>query len=771
MAESYEVFGRSLPRVDALDKLTGKATYAGDISLTGMLSLKVLRSNRAHARILGIHTEKAKTHPGVVAVLTSRDIPGTNRTGPRIKDQPVLCDDRVRFVGDPVVLVAAETLKAAEEAVILTRVDYEDLPGIFSPEEAVVPDAVNIHESGNILLERDLTKGDPDKALKEAALVITNTYRTQMVEHAYLEPEAGVAKYENDRVTVWMPSKHPHFEQKEIAGVLGLPNERVRVILATVGGSFGDKQCLSAGYYAALGSLKTGRPCKMVYTREESFVASTKRHPMVIHYTTGATREGRIIAAEVEIIADTGAYSSYGPSTLLRSLIHAPGPYDIPNVHVRGRAVFTNNPIAGAMRGFGVPQVVVAHETQVDILAESLKMDPFEIRLKNGLRPGSCTGTGQVLKTSVGLSQTIERVRGEITRRGVPISFGSKRYAWGIASMFYGLGNTALPNPGISRIEARDSGDYTLYLGCGDMGQGAETAMTQIAAEVLKSTPEKIGLCVGDTDLCPDSGTSSASRVTYVVGRSVQLASENLREILLESAAEILGIEKEDVLLDKGYLFPSESQDQKVSVSEVVRKLKRDGRDPLGRGAFNPETTALDLKTSQGSPYGAYAFATQGALVAVNMRTGEIDVLDIVACHDVGKTVNPVSVAGQIEGAVSMGVGYGLMEEVLVQEGAIKNPRFSEYFVPTAQDLPQVTSLFVESEEPTGPFGAKGVGEPALLSTAPAILNAIAAATGVRIKEIPATSEKLWKLLSPHGKRKVVRDGDGGVCAKNENSR
>jgi nicotinate dehydrogenase large molybdopterin subunit len=747
MGESFQTFGRPLLRVDAPDKLTGKAPYAGDLSFPGMLYLKVLRSDRPHARILSIHTGKAKAHPDVVAVFTHQDIPGTNRVGARNKDQSVLCDDRVRCVGDPVALVAAETPAAAEKAAALIRVDYEDLPGIFSPEEALAPEAVKIHESGNVLLERVLLRGDPDQALRECDAVITNTYRTQMVEHGYLEPEAGVATYGEGKITVWMPSKHAHFDHKEIAAVLGLPPEKVRVILATIGGSFGDKQCLAPGYYAALASLKTGRPCKMVYGREESFVASTKRHPFLIHYTTGAKKDGRMVAVKVEIIADTGAYTSYGPSILVRGLAHAAGPYEIPNVYVKARAVFTNNPVAGAMRGFGVPQVVVAHESQVDILAKTLKMDPFEIRLKNGLRSGSLTATGQTLNASVGYAETVKKVRDEVTRRGVPVSFGSKRYGWGIATMFYGIGLTGLPNPGFSRIEAHDSGEVTLYLGCGDMGQGSATTLTQIAAEVLRSVPEKIHLMIGDTDLCPDSGTSTASRVTYVVGRSVQLASENLRELLRESAASLLGTTKEDVILDQGFLYPSEAPQRKIPISEVVKRMKEEGILPVGEGVFNPETTPLDAKTGQGSPYGTYAFATQGALVSVDTDTGEIEVLDIVACHDVGKVVNPVNVSAQIEGGVSMGLGYGLMEEVVVKDGTIQNPRFSEYFIPTALDVPEVTSLLVESKEPTGPFGAKGVGEPALLPTAPAILNAIAVATGVRVKEIPVMSERLWRLF------------------------
>lgn len=748
MAEGYQTFGRPIPRVDALDKLTGSALYAGDISFPHMLHLKILRSDRPHAKILRIHTEQAEASPGVVAVLTHKDIPGRNRVGVRNKDQPVLCDERVRYIGDPVAMVAAETLEASEKALRLIKVDYENLPGLFSPEEALAPEAPKIHESGNLLLERTLLKGDPDRGIKEAEVVITNTYRTQMVEHGYIEPEAGLANYEEGKVTVWIPSKHSHFDQKEIADVLGLPYDRVRVILATIGGSFGDKQCLGPGYYAALASFKTGRPCKMVYHREESFVATTKRHPCTVHYTTGATREGRILAVKVEIVADTGAYASYGPTVIVRGMVHATGPYEIPNISVRARAVFTNNPIGGAMRGFGAPQAVLANESQIDILADTLQMDPFEIRLKNGLRPGAITAAGQRLGPSVGLAETIEKVREEIKRRGIPQPMGSKKYGWGIASMHYGIGLTGVINPGVSRIEANDSGDFTLYFGCGDMGQGSTTVMAQIAAEVLKSNIERIKLVAGDTDLCPDSGPSTASRVTYFVGRSVQIAAENLRELLQESAASIIEVAKEDLTLDHGFFYPREAPHRRVTISEVVRRLKKEGVSPVAEGRFNPEIKPLDQETGQGIPYGTYAFATQGALVSVDQDSGEVEVLDVVASHDMGRAINPANVLGQIEGGISMGLGYGMMEEILLKDGAIQNPRFSEYFIPTALDVPKIIPLFVEAEEPTGPFGAKGVAEPALVPTAPAILNAIYAASGIRIKELPVTSEMIWRLLS-----------------------
>jgi CO/xanthine dehydrogenase Mo-binding subunit len=742
--KDFATVGRSMVRVDGLGKLTGESLYAGDISYPGMLHLKMLRSDRPHAKILGMRTQDAAKHPGVTAVLTFRDIPGMNRIGSPKKDQPVLCDDKVRLVGDPVALVAAETLAAAEEALSLIQVDYEDLPAVFSPEEALLPHAPQIHEDGNLLHERTLIKGDAEQGLRDAEVVITNTYRTQMVEHAYLEPEAAIAKIEEGKLTVWMPSKYAHADHAELAGVLGIPTDKLRIINTTIGGYFGDKVSLSPGYYAALVSLKTKRPAKMVYTREESFLASRKRHPFTIHYTTGAQKDGRIRAVKIEILADTGAYAHSGASVLLKAVIHAAGPYEIPNIFVKAKFVYTNHPVGGSMRGLGVPQVAVAHESQMDILAKTIHMDPFAIRLRNGLKPGSVTATGQQLGESVGLTETIQKVRDEIVRRGKPESSGSKKYAWGIASMIYGVGLAGRVNPSAARIEADDLGRITLYTGITDGGQGCSTVLTQIAAEALQCRPEEIHLVSGDTDCCPDSGVTAGSRVTYTIGRSVQMAAESLKELLCKTAASALETVPEELGFDQGIFYPLKYPGGGITLGQAVKVLKARGVSPIGEGSFKPAMKDLDPRTTQGHPMATYAFATQGALVSVDVDSGEVEVLSIVACHDVGKAINPVNVIGQIEGAVSMGLGYSLMEEVILKDGRIRNPRFSEYFVPTSLDMPEVDSYLVESAEPSGPFGAKGVGEPALIPTAPAILNAIHAAAGIRVKDLPATPEAVW---------------------------
>ena len=740
------LIGRSMHRVDGRNKLTGDARYAGDVSLPGMVHLKVVRSDRPHANILALQTEQAKHYPGIVAVFTHLDIPGENRLR---HGQQVLCDERVRCIGDPVALVAAETREAAQAAAELIRVDYEDLPGVFSPEEALLPDAVQLHDGGNVLLERTLLKGDPEQALRDAEVVITNTYRTQMVEHAYLEPEAGVAAYAEGRVTVWMPSKHAHGDRKEIAGLLGLPSRQVRIINATIGGSFGDKASLSPGYYAALVSLKTGRPAKLVYPREESFFASKKRHPFIIDYTTGATRDGRIRAVKVTITADAGAYAASTASVLLKALIHATGPYEIPNVLVTVRGVYTNNPVASAMRGLGVPQVAFAHESQMDILAEKVHKDPFTIRLHNCLQPGSLTATGQKLGSSVGLAETLKKVQDEIVRRGTPQPAGYRRYGWGIASLFYGIGSAGKDNPGTARIEADDAGVLRVYVGCGDVGQGSSTILTQIAAEALNVRPDRIRLIADDTDCCPDSGSTVASRITYLVGRAVQIAARKLQDLLQNTAASMMEVAVGDLSLEKGFFYSREDSGRTISIAQAAAKLRAQGISPEAEGVFGADVVALDPDTAQGSPMATYAFATQGALVSLDEESGQVEVLSLIAGHDVGRALNPANITGQLEGASAMGLGYGLMEEVLLEDGLIKNPSFSSYFLPTSLDVAETTSILVETAEPSGPFGAKGVGEPALIATAPAIINAISAVTGRRVTKLPLTADVLWKLLHP----------------------
>jgi len=401
------VIGQRVTRVDAYSKALGQAIYAGDKYLPGMLWLKVARSNVPHALIKRIDTQAAYEVPGVVAVFTAKDIPGINQVGIIVKDECVLAHDKVRQIGDPIALIVAENEKAARKAAELVKVEYEELPPVFDPLEAMREGAPKIHEKGNVLTVTRIKRGDIDKALKEADIVITRTYKTPMLEHCYIEPEAGVGWIEGDTIVVMVSTQNPHYDRKEIARVLGLPLNKVRVIQAYTGGGFGGKLDVSVQCYLGLALYKLRRPVKMVYDRQESFIATPKRHPFIMHYTTAADRTGKLLGVRIQIIGDTGAYASYGPATLKRAAVHATGPYEVPNVDIEAYCVYTNNPKAGAMRGFGVPQIAFAHESQMDILARELGLSPLEIRLRNAFKVGSITATGQELKGSVGIKETL----------------------------------------------------------------------------------------------------------------------------------------------------------------------------------------------------------------------------------------------------------------------------------------------------------------------------------------------------------------------------
>ena len=410
MIERGSIVGHSVKRIDAMEKALGKSQFAADLKMENMLYAKVLRSSYAHAKIKSINTKKAESLSGVVAVLTSKDVPGKNGYGIIFKDQPVLAGDKVRYYGDAVALVAAETTEIALEALRLIEIDYEELPAVFSPDEAMEEDAPKVHEQ-NILLYRKIRKGNVDQALENSCIIASNEYKTQSIEHCYIEPEAGMAFMDGDTVVVKVATQNPHYDRKDVALNLGLPLSKIRIIQTTTGGGFGGKLDISVQCHLALLALKTKRPVKMVYHREESFIASAKRHPMIISYTTGADKEGNLTAVKVRIICDTGAYASYGSATMGRAMVHATGPYSVPNVNIDAYCVYTNNPVAGAMRGFGVPQVAFAHESQMDRIAEKVGISPFEIRFKNALKKNSYTATGQQLHNSVGIIETLNKAR------------------------------------------------------------------------------------------------------------------------------------------------------------------------------------------------------------------------------------------------------------------------------------------------------------------------------------------------------------------------
>jgi len=748
------VVGKRVKRVDVLEKVTGKALFADDLRFEDMLYAKVLRSPLPHARIRRVDTSLAEELRGVRAVLTARDIPGESTIGilgDPFRDQPVLADEKVRFVGDPIAIVAADSPKIAEEASKLIQVEYEELKPVFDPVEAMREDAPRVHEGGNIAGHRKIRRGDVEEGFAQADVIIEGTYKTPFQEHAHLEPEAGVARVdEKGNVTVWACTQFPSNVREEIARCLGLSLNKVRVIQTVTGGGFGAKLDISVHCHIALLALKTGRPVKLVYTRPESIMTSTKRHPFIIKYKTGATREGKLLVVEIEIIGDTGAYASYGPAVLTRAAVHATGPYNVPNVKIDAYTVYTNNPICGAMRGFGVPQIAIAHETQMDNLAEKLGMDPIEIRLKNAFDLGSRTATGQLLAHSVGIKKTLQEAqkiakewRRDLLRKEEP----TKRRGVGVGVMWYGIGNTGRPNPSGAFVELLDDGGVVVLSGCAEIGQGSDTILAQIAAEELGTDVENVKVVTADTGVTPWCRATSASGQTYISGNAVRLAAINARQTLFQQVAADFGVERGELYLDKGVIWVKDSG-QKNLITEAIKKCRSLGILTLGSGWFNPDTTPLDPETGTGNPYATYSFATHLAEVEVDVETGETRVLKLAAYNDVGKAINPIGVEAQVEGGLSMGLGCALMEELIVEKGVIKTPTLAQYLIPTSLDMPEDMSVnIIEESEPSGPFGAKGVGEPASIPTAPAILNAIYDAVGARITTLPATSEKVLEAI------------------------
>jgi nicotinate dehydrogenase large molybdopterin subunit len=740
--------GTNVRRVGSLERVTGEALFAADIHMGGVVTLLALRSDRPHARIVNIDLAPALETPGCLRIFTADDIPGRNRLGIINKDQHLLADHKVRCIGDPIALVAAETLEAAQQAVESIRVIYEDLPAVLDPEEALRPGAPLIHENGNLLGRRVVKRGSPEEAFKQADVVVERIYTTPHIEHTYLEPDAGLAYVDPDgTVVVHASTQNPHYDQKDVADLLGIDENKVRIVQAATGGGFGSKLDLNVQGFVGLAAYLLNRPARMVYTREEAYLCTSKRHPLKIHYKSGATRDGRLIASDVRILGDTGAYASYGLAVVTRSAVHATGPYEVPNLYAEAQFVYTNNPMAGAMRGFGVPQIAFAHESQMDLLAEALEMSPLEIRLRNCWRIGSLTSTKQELTASVGIRATLEAVapyyhqsvngeRADLdphVRRGV-----------GIGSMVYGIGNTGMQNPATAHVELNADGRITVFSGAADMGQGCWTVLSQIAAEELGLSPEEIRLVAADTRLTASAGASSASRQTYISGNAVLDAAKKLKELLLTEAAMILKIGRDDLIVEAGQVYSRTNPEKAVSFERIARRAHRTGLPLKWQGYFDPATTSLDPETGAGIPYATYAFATHVAEVEVNMLSGEVRVLRIVAAHDVGKAINPRSVHGQIYSGVAMGLGFALMEEFV--PGTTES--LKDYHIPSCGDMPEVVPVIVEDPEPTGPFGAKGVGEPALIPTAPAVLNAIADALAVRIYDLPANLERVIKAAS-----------------------
>lgn len=763
MSKGY--IGKRVNRVDALEKVTGTALYSVDYYSEDMLYIKVLRTPHPHALIKKVDVSRARELPGVVKVITAADVPWLKKFGLIFKDQEVLVKEKSRYMGDALAVVAAQDERTARKALDLIEVEYEPLEVISDPLRAMEPDAPRIHESGQVPFQHEfnkgnvlsidyLIKGDIKEGFAQADHIIENEFRTQFVDHAAMEPEAGLAIYdsEKDRYTIWAACQWIHDIQTDVARVLGVKVDQVQVIQPTIGGAFGRREDISVHVILPLMAKLTGRPVKWVMTRQETMITQSKRTPITFKLKTGVRKDGTICAWQSEIIGDTGAYASTGASIVHQALYVSTGPYEVPHVHGVSYTVYTNNTYTGAMRGFGATEAAFAYERQMDCIARDIGMDPAEFRLKNAYRLGSATANGQVLTTSVGTADTILTARQSFGRKGSP-SRPNKKRGMGMATIMFGCGyGEGFPDHSIAGAEVTDEGRIRIRSAAADVGQGVKTVLALVAADVLNIPPECIELAIADTHSTKNAGSTSATRQTIFSGNAVKLAAENLLGKIYHRANVELGRAYPELSIEDGDLI-LHGVEKQMSLGELA-KIAKEKNEPLtAEGCYFPRTD-IDYKTGQGSNvYVAYTYNTQFVEVEVDTETGQVEVLRIVAAPDVGKVINPVGLEGQSEGGSAMGLGMALMEEQVLSGAITLNPDFSTYLVPTALDVPDVETVPVESGDAVGPYGAKGIGEPAMIPTAPAIFNAIEDAVGIRLYDMPATPEKILAALKAKGEK------------------
>jgi CO/xanthine dehydrogenase Mo-binding subunit/aerobic-type carbon monoxide dehydrogenase small subunit (CoxS/CutS family) len=752
--EPLHVIGHSYPRPDAVAKVTGEAKFADDYVFPGMLYGATLRAAYPHARILAIDTGRARALSGVHAVLTHRDVPGRNRHGLVFFDWPVLCDDKVRYLGDAVAIVAAESPEIARQALGLIDVAYEPLPVVASAEQARQPDAPLVHEEpvdgepSNLLKHIKVRYGDVAQGLAEADVIVEREYRTPAYDHFFMEPECSIgvpAGYDagHQKLTVYVGSQIPYADRAQTAAALALAEDQVRIVGTLIGGGFGGKEDIMGQIHAALLAQATGRPVKILYDRAESLLAHPKRHATVIHIKTGAKKDGTLTAVEAELTGDAGAYASLSTHVLTRATTHATGPYRVPHAKIDCYAMYTNNTPAGAFRGFGVTQSAFAVESNMDILAQELGLDPFELRRKNALQVGSETATGQILRESVGLLDCIDWVQArvqELSQAPIPNpQFPNAHIAWGLACAYKntGLGggadDAAAANVEVYAGEAAGGIAAEVRASSADLGQGLTTVVAQCAAEELGLPIERVRVLLSDTDLTPDGGPTTASRQTYITGNAARLAARTMRERLARVAAERWDVPPDSIRFEDGEL---RADGHAAPLGQAVGWLVAEGHAPQLTYRYQaPKTQPLG---TGGDMHFAFGFSAQAAQVAVDPGSGKVQVLRIVAAADGGRALNPQAFLGQVEGGIVMGIGTALTEEFRIQDSIPQTRHWKDYDAPLIGDMPVMEVHIVEQPASDGPYGAKGIGELSSIPTAPAICNAIYNATGVRVYELPA---------------------------------
>ncbi len=752
--------GRSVPRVDVKDKVTGRTTFIADLQYEDMLYGKIVWSQYPHAEILSIDTAGAEKVDGVQLVLTAKDIPGTNLHGVLSKDQPVLAEDRVRYIGEPVAVVFADNDAAARRGAEAVQVEYRELPGVFSIAAALAPDAPIIPsprvgpfpnaysgEKGNICKEVRLRRGDVEEAFREAEVVVDEEFVTPPEEHAWIETEGAVAvPGEAGTVKVYAPNQSPFADRAQLALVLGMAVEDVHVVHLPAGGAFGGKTELTTHAYVAIAALKTRRPAKMVLTRGESLRFHPKRHAYQMRYRIAARSDGTILGMDIRILADGGAYVSWSPRVLEQSVAFSTGPYHVPALNIEATCVYTNNLVAGAMRGFGANQVHFGVESAMDMLSARLGMSPLEVRRINGLRAGIPAATGQVFSHGVGYVQTVEAIQRVLEDELLPLKAGDGSIGVGVASAWRSVAGGLGPDEvaGAS-LQLLPTGAMLLKIACTEMGQGSHTSLAQMVAEILDLDVGDIEIVAGDTATVPYGGGVMASRGTYLWGHPTVEASRRMRALLLEKAAAALEVEADGLRLSGGTVVVADGSGRRIGLADIARS----GPEPLEVAvdfvmpkSYPMLEDANESHTVEPSAYNVHhtvAYSTTAVAVQVD-PTGGVKVLRCIAAIDGGAIINPESARTQVEGGIIMGTGFGLTNEFVIENGVPLTDTLGKCRLPRIDTVPRdIRVMFVTEEDPTGPFGSKGVAEIGVLGVAPALANAVYDAIGVRVTRLPIT--------------------------------
>jgi len=755
---SLNSIGKRLRKKDGREKVTGRAIYGQDLVLPRMLCGKILYSQYPHAKIHSVDTSKAKRVPGVRVILTGDDIPDI-RIG-FIKDNMPINKGIVRWAGDEIAAVAAESEEAAEEALGLIEVDYEELPAVFTPEEALAEGAPILHQGrkSNRIDEicRTYRQGDIEEGLAKSDIVLEETYHLQHMQHCTMGTYFCAASFDaSGRLTVWSPTQVPFILQRDIADAMGINGRDIRILQPTIGGAFGKAlDMYSFEVITVLLAQKAGRPVKIVFTREEEFSVACKRQAARITLTHGVTKDGKLMARKVDILMNAGAYVSWGPLSSWTMVQTFGSFYEVPHIDFLCTPVYTNMPICGSMRGYGNPQAHFALESQMDMLAEELGMDAVEFRKINANEPYKTTEQGIGI-TSCGYIECLDAAAEGIgwkQKRGKQASpVPNKVRGIGLAGMWHvGGGSRIYRSDGCGAIvKIDDFGNVFLLTGASEIGQGSDTSLCQIVADTLGVPYDRISLVNNDTDITPWDVGCHASRTTFIGGNAALIAARDARNQLLEAASEVFEISPGDLDIYDGVIFPKDAPSKGMPFEKVIRRkhFQSGGDLIIGKGFYDPPTTLLSPNDSHGNVSAAYTFAGQAVEVEVDTETGQVAVINASVAHDIGKIINPVGLEGQIEGGVVMGLGYALFEESEIEEGRVINPTFADYHLSTSLDAPPLQIKMVETDDPEGPFGAKGIGECASIALAPAIANAVYDAVGVRLYSLPMTPQKVYQAI------------------------